>query len=324
MEELTIAQHLKGHLPRLKVQEELLTNYEEVNPFNNKYQIVDKNTYIGIECEVENAEIRTKTEPYWNVTQDGSLRNQGLEFTTLPIKAYRVEQALYTLFNYILTPRYVHSERCSTHIHINVRTLTLQQLETLVLTYMIFEKALFNWVKNGREKNIFCVPLYDITLTQKLSNNIQEIYNLQWSKYTALNLKPILTMGTIEFRHLHGTSDIKTIITWINLLLSLKKFVLRNKLEYIKERIYNLNTKSDYFVFCREVFDDLADMLYYPELSKDMSYCITNIKSQAMFIQPRMITFNKLKMLFNVNPKNKVFANENERTQQILQQLQRA
>ena len=281
-DEPTIAKLLVGMLPRLKTTEKELDEHEALNPYKNIHPLVEKATYIGLECEIENVNL-SRRSPYWTITKDGSLRNGGLEFVSHPIKVTRVEQALHELFNSYLYPGFTYSDRTSVHIHMNVRTLTVSQLQTLVLTYMVFEKALFKWVGNDRDKNIYCVPLYDIVLTEGLVTNLENIRGFGWMKYTALNLRPILDKGSIEFRHLYGTNDTKTIITWINFLLCLKKYALRNKPEYIKERIYELNTTSEYMAFLREVFDDQADHLVYPELLKDMSSCITNIKGQCFF-----------------------------------------
>ena len=151
--ELTIAKHLTGCLPRLKHKEDILSTWEEQHPFKPKYQLVDKATYIGLELEIENIPPRFIIDnPYWTVHRDGSLRNNGLEFVTPPIKISRIEQALTVLFNQ-LQQGYTYGERTSVHVHVNVRTMTLKQLELFVLTYMIFEKALFNWVGHNRDIN---------------------------------------------------------------------------------------------------------------------------------------------------------------------------
>ncbi len=281
MDELTIAKILAGCLPRLKTLEANMDEYEAQNPFENKYPLVERATYVGLECEIEN--VTRKNNPfYWSITKDGSLRNGGLEFITHPIKVTRVERALNELFTNVLEQGYKYSDRTSIHVHMNVRTLTVAQLKSLVLTYMVFERALFHWVGQDRDKNIYCVPLYDIQLTGGLISKLDDIRNFGWQKYTALNMKPILEKGTIEFRHLYGTDNVQKIITWINFLLSLKKYALRNDPLVVIERITNMNTISDYTVFLQEVFDFVSHELVYPNLHKDMSACISRIKSSCL------------------------------------------
>ena len=81
-EQVTIAQILQRHLPRLRVNDEVLEEYEKSNPFEAKYSLVDRATYLGIEVEVENLHGRWGKSHYWTVTDDGSLRNSGAEFVS--------------------------------------------------------------------------------------------------------------------------------------------------------------------------------------------------------------------------------------------------
>ncbi len=311
MEVKTIAVLLKGQLPRLKIQEEACDLFEKENPYTPVVPLVERATYVGIELEIENCPTigQSKLQPYWHATRDGSLRNNGVEYISNPLKVSRAEQALDHLLNKLLgTCELSYSSRTSTHIHMNVRTLTIPQIQSLVLTYMIFEKALFNWVGHDREKNIFCVPLHSVVITRNFCQNLDTL-RIDWEKYTALNLAPITNRGTIEFRHLNGTRDIRRIMTWINFLLCLKKFALRRDPQYIRDRIYGLNTISDYWAFTQEVFGDLAHGLLYDNLNKDMSFCVSNIKSQAIFIQSLGKTHAKL-MEYYSNYKGKLSAAE--------------
>ena len=276
-EDLTIAKMVS--LPRLKVFDAELSAYEEANPYINAFPIVDKNTYLGIEVEVENVLHYNRSSPYWTIKEDGSLRNHGREFVTPPIRAWRVEHALYKLFNRELNTDIDFSERTSIHVHMNIRTLTIKQLEALVLTYIVFEKVLFNYVGEDRYNNIFCVPIVETDIGESIQNLInQSNPNISWQKYTALNLLPIMQLGTIEFRHLGGTSDIETLMTWINMLLSLKKFALQKDPEYIWNRIQTLNTTSEYRIFGEEVFGNLIQNLWNLDYNENMSECITYIK----------------------------------------------
>lgn len=266
-------------LPRLKVYDLELQEWEEKNSYQNILPIVDKNTYIGIEVEVENVHVFKQTSPYWRMIEDGSLRNSGREFITPPIRAWRVERALTQLFNIELNQDIDFSERTSIHIHMNIRTLTVPQLESLIITYILFEKVLFNFIGNNRYNNIFCVPIVETDIGENLlsmiTNKNPEVF---WQKYTALNLLPIMSKGTIEFRHMSGTKDIERLITWINLLLSLKKFALQKTPEYIWKRINTLNTTSEYRLFAEEVFGEFLPILWNDNFNKAVATCITYVK----------------------------------------------
>ena len=97
-----------------------------------------------------------------------------------------------------------------------------------------------------------------------------------------MNLVPITSKGTIEFRHLAGTKDIKRIITWINLILCLKKFALKNSPDYIWDRIKTLNTTSEYKMFADEVFEDMVQAIWNKDFNKDVGTCVTYVKQTCI------------------------------------------
>lgn len=270
-------------LPRLKVFDDVLKSYENDHPFSPAFSVIDRNTYLGIEVEIENVDRwDSNLSPYWTIIEDGSLRNNGREFITPPIRAWRVEHALTKLFA-SLNPDIDFSERTSIHVHMNVRTLTVEQLEALIVTYMLFEKAIFSFIGDNRYDNIFCVPLCETDMGASLE---QLITNgspyLEWEKYTALNLLPISSKGTLEFRHLAGTRDLTKIMTWINIILSLKTFSLRNDVEYIWHRINSLNTTSEYRMFGEEVFGNMIHHIFSPTFNQDVASCITYVKDKCL------------------------------------------
>lgn len=248
-----------------------------------KYPVVDKATVLGIEVEIErvNGMAKDSWMEFFNSTQDGSLRNNGVEFVSKPLKASLVEQALTTLFD-SFNPGTEFSPRTSIHVHMNVRNLTPEQLKAVVSVYMLFERSLFNFVGEGREHNIFCVPLlatdYNEYLTQLFEPGNEKV--MQWMKYTALNLRPVTDKGTIEFRHMHGTYDVEKLMTWINLILSLKRFIYRNdNLEQLDQRIAALNTVSDYGQFAEEVFGSFSYIITrQPTFMYDMAESVGVLK----------------------------------------------
>lgn len=288
-------------LPRLKVYDAELTAYEDSHPFKPLFPIVDKSTYLGIEVEVENVYEYKGSSPYWRMKDDGSLRNNGREFVTPPIRAWRVEQALTVLLS-DLNQDVEFTERTSIHVHMNIRTLTVAQLEALILTYLLFEKSLFNFVEKRRYNSVFCVPICETPMGNNLSQlilNKNPVFG--WQKYTALNTLPIIDFGTIEFRHLEGTNDIEKIITWINLILSLKKFALRNDPEYIWHRIETLNTTSEYRMFGEEVFGTMIETIYTSNFNNEVEQCSIYIKNHCL------INNFKNSLINNLNEKSPLY-----------------
>ena len=278
MEDLIIGKQFK-YAP-LVVQKLHHLAYEQKQP-NYQYKMVAPSALIGIEVEVENVPNYISLDYYWKSKHDGSLRNNGCEFTSIPLRAYQVPYALDYLWKQMCQendPDF--SPRTSIHIHLNVRDMTVDQIKVLTLLYSIFERHFFHIAGTKREESIFCVPLY-------LSKQVQVIkdipYSLQnWHKYNAVNLGTITgtadvpRFGTIEFRHLYGTMDNDIIINWINNILYLRQASLSYTFDELSDKVKDMNSTSEYIALYSTVFGEYANL---PKMIKfDFEYCITQTK----------------------------------------------
>ena len=253
-------------LPAFGMTKRLEQSAPEDKLWKTNIDLVQPNFVFGIELEVENIRDhmnQPKYYNYWSATNDASLRNHGVEFVSHPMKAFQIEKALRQIKE--LNPNYdpVFSERTSTHVHMNARDLTLNQILALTLVYASVEKLLYNWVGHNRDKNIFCVPLYNTNYLQYFSTIVEQPNNLQftWMKYAGYNLLPLRSKGTVEFRHLYGTWDTETILQWINFLSCMKVYVKQNSLESIYDAISQLNTDSTYVSYIQGIFKKHTDAL---------------------------------------------------------------
>ena len=267
----------------LAVKKTLHHNFEQKMNHTNEFPVVCETGLVGLEIEVEGL---TNGQPYpeyyWHGKEDHSLRNHGYEYASIPLRGYQIEKALLYLNQLItntgVTPQF--SNRCSVHVHLNVRDMTWEQVRTLVLLYSIFEKHFFHIAGTKRENNIFCVPLYKCDLKHGITQ--LEYYIENWQKYCAINLGPILgsqdvgRFGTIEFRHLYGTLDTKTIIDWVNNLFKLRLAAVNNSFADMWEKVINLNSTSEYIQLYKDVFGEYADL--NKMLKYDFESCITTTK----------------------------------------------
>jgi len=228
------------------------------------YSLVDNETFFGVEVEIENVHKKGSAilQNMWQCKSDGSLRGAGLEYVSYAMRGKRAAAALSALYQHLDSIKATPSVRTSVHVHINMQDQTIEQLRSLVMTYIIFERVLYDFVGNNREKNNFCVPLYSYPPTYDLLRHIGpqgKVSNLStfWAKYTGLNLKPLTTgFGTVEFRHFSGSRDINKVITWINILLSLKKFASDTTVDKLR---LMLKTHS-VFSLTSAVFGDMAQL----------------------------------------------------------------
>ena len=175
----------------------------------------------GLECEVECVAKSPKVAGFTGIP-DHSLRNNGVEFLSPPKERRELVEAFRLLHETLLftgdgDP---FSHRTSTHVHINCLSLSVEQARHLILLYALFEECFFLQVKPERRENIHCVPLTETALPAIYKRDLLGLYK-NWSKYTALNLKRLGDLGTMEFRHHHGTNNKEEIDIWLNILENL-------------------------------------------------------------------------------------------------------
>lgn len=253
-------------------------------------KVVDPKCLIGIEVEVERVVTFDPHVPlvFWKVHEDGSLRNNGREFVSIPISASYANAALFLLFRGI-NAQHEFSKRTSIHIHMNARDLSVDKVLGILLTYHVVEPLLFKFVGGNRHNNIFCVPWTNSEIFAMVMNSIIQkdiagvIPHLAAARYSALNLAALAKFGTLEFRHLPGMSDVRRIVNWINLLLSLRLYAMKHE-NYlaIADKITALNTNSQYLKFMEEVFGDSIALLDTRNLMEDMERNVSDIKTSLL------------------------------------------
>lgn len=238
---------------------------------------------VGIEIEVEN--ITTSLHPlaYWDIKADGSLRNNGVELVSVPLQIKQVQLALEHIYS-VLTANNKpdFSNRTSVHIHVNCRDLTQNQIYNFILLYALFEKHFYSLAGNKRMNSIFCVPLFRTNQLNVLDN---VIYGLSpsWHKYCGINLLPLYQnsvtqgYGTIEFRHLYGTSNQREILEWINDIMCLRKYACEVSKDDLLKNIKEMNTTSSYISLYSQVFAKGRKVL---SNKKDFEECVSNIKRE--------------------------------------------
>lgn len=252
--------------------------YDLPNPF----PFITHKSYIGIEVEVEN--IRKwfdYNREIWNIKEDGSLRNNGREFVSVPIRGSGIQYAIENLFT-TLPAEVDFSERTSIHVHFNVRAKTVEELFNIVVLYIVFEKLLYNFAGAHRYGNIFCVPLQETRLPTVLSNFLQSmeprVLVQGWSKYSGLNLLPVNRFGTIEYRHMMGHRNAVKLMQWINIIFRMHRYAQRITFMELYNQIKVLNSDSLYGAFLMSVFDEDAQLLMGRDLQQEMENGVSTVK----------------------------------------------
>lgn len=203
-------------------KEELITQYIRV-----KDVPVDKE--VGIEIELEGEGLfGIAPDAMWKIEPDGSLRGESAEFVLkAPCKRTLVPIRLRRFRNLIKTIKVIDSGRAGIHVHINVQDMTPKEVVQFICLYMVFEDILVNWCGDSRVGNLFCLRTCDAPFSMKVMRSVIKTGN--WcdlrddrNRYSSLNLKAIPQYGSVEFRAMRSTDDIKLIQCWINILTTLK------------------------------------------------------------------------------------------------------
>ena len=157
---------------------------------------------IGFEIEVEDVTYAPSSIPCVSATTDGSLRN-GMEFISEPLPDIEFASFLYAWLHKNIQGTY--SERCGFHFHMDFVDSSLETRKSFLVRYLKLERALFReFPELFRSNNNFCPLLLDspnelAVLRKYFQRN--DSYQLEnFSKYSALNFKPLIALGTVEFR----------------------------------------------------------------------------------------------------------------------------
>lgn len=199
----------------------------EVRSFVESDRFVS-NRLIGIEVEVENAQaLRGTVFKYWNVIDDSSLRNNGVEILLRqPMCGADLLAALNELQSiFAECPSINVSERCSVHVHVDVRDLDHTVVASVLAAYIGVESGLYKLGGKNRYDNIYCPGVTSALEQTELMRRVvrgnggdfASACN-EWCKYTGVNLRSIIQRGSIEFRAHEGTLEVSRIEQWVRVL----------------------------------------------------------------------------------------------------------
>lgn len=204
-------------------------------PTIESHPLIVGTNLAGVEIELENIRNAPPRFRYWETHQDGSLRNQGMEFVcSSPWGGQDLYEAALEIDGYLFNAKPDESWRCSTHVHVDVRDLTVTQLKRLILAYIVFERILFKCSGWHRYKNNFCVALgfaqEQLAILSRFwgCNDTDFLNNIvrNWDKYSSLNLLPMSSFGSVEFRISEAKWRKGKLIRLVNRFLSLKELAV--------------------------------------------------------------------------------------------------
>jgi len=200
---------------------------------------------IGLELEIEAANnlprdaqldgiISPTTKVMWNAKVDGSLRGNAMEYVfNNPVNVDEVAPMVIGLFDAFTKHRtkLANSNRCSTHVHINIGGLTIDQITAILALWTTFEEPLIQWCGEARINNHYSLSAKNSVTMLEAWENFLRTGNTRWPdglKYSALNILTMHNFGSIEFRCGPAAGSPEVPIQWAVFLYNLCKFAKDN------------------------------------------------------------------------------------------------
>jgi len=227
---------------------------------------------IGIEIEAEGENLPQKLTSYWSVHEEGSLRGESAEYALFKPVSRKACPNILKYLKKALTKnkaRVDESSRTSVHVHLNVQGMTLKQVLTLTVLYVIFEDVLVRYAGESRVGNVFCLRSKDAehfldALVDAVKTNTYECFTREdIIRYSSINICSVWKFNSVEFRALRGTVDPKLIWEWTRILLAVKDASLRySDPRAILADYSGLGPRR----FLNKTFGPLAEVLECPSL----------------------------------------------------------
>jgi hypothetical protein len=185
---------------------------------------VRKKGEIGIELECE-GRVRANNigfSKFWDIHNDNSLRDGGIEFVLRnPINFNKLDQALNDWEQIVVGSEFHNSIRTSVHVHLNVNKLPLVKILTAISVYWLLENVLVAYCGRPREGNLFCLRCKDAehqvtALVNAIAGQNAAGYCMsEHLKYSSLNLYSLTQYGSLEIRPMRGLYKKEDIREWV-------------------------------------------------------------------------------------------------------------
>lgn len=194
------------------------------------------NDLIGVEIELEDFRgERARVREAWDEHGDGSLVD-GREFVLYPPRSGdKLVEAIDMFFNAGF--RYSGGERTSVHVHIDMTDgILVGQFRSLFAITFLLEDAIYHIADEHRKWGGYSSPLIDMAPTRMnkiLAATTENAFSAgvggqdHEDRYYGFNCVALKKHGTMEFRYFPCTDNKTVLLSWVNLVLELKKAALQ-------------------------------------------------------------------------------------------------
>jgi hypothetical protein len=185
---------------------------------------------IEVEIEARDGQRLPGGVDSWYKEQDGSLRGNSVEYILCKPYDFRAAKLAVAHLRKTLQDSHVDvldSFRTGVHIHINCLDKTVNQVCGILAAYSVIENLIVRWCGEDREGNYYCLRASDSTV---IIRHYQDLYangfvpSIDVAKYSAMNICPLNSLGTIEFRAMQTYPNLAHIEELLNILDTIVAF----------------------------------------------------------------------------------------------------
>jgi hypothetical protein len=150
----------------------------------------------------------------WQMKTDGSIRGRGHGLEVVSPVLEWTDQGREELKKAIATVKEhaTVNRSCGLHVHVSAAGMTAQTRRRLIALWDAFEDVVFTYLPPSRRHNHMCARGSSAT-----------------NRYHALNLVPLNSKGTIEFRCHHASLNAEKILSWVSLCVSIMEHAFSDK-----------------------------------------------------------------------------------------------
>ena len=194
---------------------------------------LNESLLTGIEVEGELASINDHAvlaAAGWAVHEDGSLRDDGLEFVLdRPSAGNALSSAVEGFFSAVRNDQveYQQSPRSGTHIHVNVSDQAYGVAQNMLAIMYCIDELVFKWADDDRAWCSYCNSLNTLPArvlrAALVEREVNEHFNRHYvwpvptsDRYYGFNFSSIFKHGTVEFRYFPTTKDEQQMWSWID------------------------------------------------------------------------------------------------------------
>lgn len=247
---------------------------------DKKGEIVKHNRFVGVEIECEDGRRSEKlkdTIPYAaGISHDGSLGETGIEIQTPPAKMALLEEMIKKTCYALQEAGYKGTKKSGLHVHVDARDIQNKHTKIInvIKTFYACEDILFSMLPPSRWHSRYCKRLsreylYNAfkqkTKEKKIDeiwyneNSFQHLENRKHQKYDStryfgLNVHSIFYRGTLEFRYHSGTVRPEKILKWVEIILSMVHYAIKNYKEEEISKMFDMETSYEKFICFLDLF----------------------------------------------------------------------